>query len=111
MHELDALGWSGEDDGVVTDDGAAAQRGKADVAGATRAGDAIAAAHRALREIDATGKVLWKYDRPSACFATRLPSGNTLVVDNSFGLVEVTREGKVVAEKKISTSLWRVRRR
>lgn len=64
-----------------------------------------------VREIDAAGKVLWKLDRGGACFATRLPSGNTLVVDNSFGLVEVTSEGKVVAERRMNSALWRVRRR
>jgi hypothetical protein len=38
---------------VIAHNRAAAQRGKADVAGAACAGDAVAAAHRALVEIDA----------------------------------------------------------
>jgi hypothetical protein len=64
-----------------------------------------------VREIDARGKVLWKLDRGSACFATRLPNGNTLVVDNSKGLVEVNRTGKVVWERAVTTHLWRAHRR
>jgi HEAT repeat protein len=64
-----------------------------------------------VREIDATGKVLWKLDHGGACFATRLPSGNTLVVDNSKGLFEYNRDGKVVAQRPIGTALWRVHRR
>lgn len=64
-----------------------------------------------VREIDAAGKVLWKFDHASACFATRLPSGNTLVVDNSKGLIEVTREGKIVWQRGLTTNLWRVHRR
>lgn len=65
-----------------------------------------------IREIDTTGKVIWKLDVPSACYATRLPSGNTLVVvNNNRGLVEVTRDGKTVGEKAMGTSLWRVHRR
>jgi hypothetical protein len=64
-----------------------------------------------VREIDAVGKVLWRFDHPSACFATRLPSGNTLVVDNSRGLIEVTREGKIVWKRDLPTNLWRVHRR
>ena len=51
--EFDALGGPGENHGVVADHGAAAQRRKADIARAPRAGDAVAAAHRVRREIDA----------------------------------------------------------
>jgi hypothetical protein len=64
-----------------------------------------------VREIDASGKVLWRFDHPSACFATRLPSGNTLVVDYSRGLIEVTREGKIIWKRDLTTNLWRVHRR
>jgi hypothetical protein len=64
-----------------------------------------------VREVDATGKVLWKVDVPSACYATRLPNGNTLVINNARGLVEVDRAGKTVWERRINTSLWRVHRR
>jgi len=62
-------------------------------------------------EIDAAGKVLWRFEQASACYAQRLPNGNTLVVDNSKGLLEVTREGKTVWERRLSTNLWRVHRR
>ena len=55
--------------------------------------------------------MVWKLDYPGACFATRLPSGNTLVVDNSKGLVEVNKEGKTVWQRGLSTNLWRVHRR
>jgi HEAT repeat protein len=62
-------------------------------------------------EVDAAGKVGWKVNVPGACYATRLPNGNTLVVNNSKGLVEVDRTGKTVWERPISTNLWRVHRR
>src|SRR5262249_38763823 len=39
-----------------------------------------------VQEVDAAGKVHWEFKTPSACYATRLPNGNTLVVSNSFGL-------------------------
>ncbi len=64
-----------------------------------------------VREIDATGKVLWKLNHPSACFATRLPNGNTLVADNSRSLIEVNREGKILVQREIASGLWRVHRR
>ena len=64
-----------------------------------------------VREVDATGKVLWKLDLPGACYATRLPNGHTLIVNNSTGLVEVDRAGKTVWERRISTNLWRAHRR
>lgn len=62
-------------------------------------------------EVDAQGKTVWEYSLGGACYATRLPSGNTLVVSNSTGLYEVDRNGKVLAEKPLKTSLWRVHRR
>ncbi len=62
-------------------------------------------------EVDAQGKTVWEFSVPSACYATRLPNGNTLVVNNSRGLTEVDRTGKVVTDKAIGTSLWRVHRR
>src|SRR5688572_28959069 len=52
MDELDALGRSGEDDGVIADNVAAAERRKADGARLARAGVAIAAAFRMRREVD-----------------------------------------------------------
>src|SRR5262245_5782539 len=61
-------------------------------------------------EIDATGKVLWRLNQAGACYAQRLPNGNTLVVDHSKGLIEVTREGKTIWDRHIR-SLWRVHRR
>jgi outer membrane protein assembly factor BamB len=62
-------------------------------------------------EVDSTGKTVWEYQHGGACYATRLPSGNTLVVGNNSGLHEVDRNGKVVAEKPMKTSLWRVHMR
>jgi hypothetical protein len=62
-------------------------------------------------EVDAAGKVHWEFTRPNACYATRLPNGRTLVVDNGKGLVEVDRQGKVVWELPMRTNLWRVHRR
>src|SRR5262249_4932616 len=52
MVELDALSRPREDHCVIAHPRAAAQRGKADIAGATRAGMAVAAALGALIEID-----------------------------------------------------------
>jgi hypothetical protein len=62
-------------------------------------------------EVDSQGKSVWDYSVPGACYATRLANGNTLVVSNSTGLYEVDRHGKVLAEKPMKTSLWRVHRR
>ena len=62
-------------------------------------------------EMDTTGKIIWEYQKQGTCYASRLPSGNTLVISNSSGISEVTRDGKVVWERKISTSLWRAHRR
>ena len=46
MAQHDPLAFAGEDDAVVADDRAAAQRREADVALASRAGQAVAAARR-----------------------------------------------------------------
>ncbi len=62
-------------------------------------------------EVDAAGKVQWRLDLAGACYARRLPNGNTLVVDNSRGLVEVDRKGKRVWERTMTTNLWRAHRR
>jgi len=62
-------------------------------------------------EIDAQGKTVWECQLNSACYATRLPNGNTLVVGNNNGLHEVDRNGKIVGEMAMKTSLWRVHRR
>jgi len=62
-------------------------------------------------EVDSAGKVVWEYTTPGACYASRLPNGNTLVVSNHAGLLEITRERKVVWERKLTTSLWRAHRR
>jgi len=62
-------------------------------------------------EVDSQGKTVWECNLGGACYATRLPNGSTLVVSNATGLNEVDRNGKVVAEKAMKTSLWRVHRR
>jgi hypothetical protein len=62
-------------------------------------------------EIDAAGKVVWEHVLANACYASRLPNGNTLVVSNSKGLVEVDRSGKTVWEKAMPTAVWRAHRR
>jgi hypothetical protein len=62
-------------------------------------------------EVDRSGKTVWEYAAPGACYASRLPNGNTLVVNNQAGLLEVDRRGKTVWSLAISTSLWRAHRR
>ena len=48
-------------------------------------------------ETDAAGKILWECSVPSACWATRLPGGNTLVANvDGRCIVEVDRKGKEV---------------
>jgi hypothetical protein len=62
-------------------------------------------------EVDHAGKVVWEYQTPGACYASRLPNGNTLVISNASGITEVTRDKRVVWEQKIGSSLWRGHRR
>jgi hypothetical protein len=62
-------------------------------------------------EVSVDGKTLWEHTVPGACYASRLPGGNTLVISNNTGLVEIDRDRKVVWECKITTSLWRGHRR
>jgi hypothetical protein len=62
-------------------------------------------------EVDRDGKIVWEYTGAGACYASRLPNGNTLVVSNQIGLLEVDRAGKTVWNLPISTSLWRAHRR
>jgi hypothetical protein len=64
-----------------------------------------------VQEIDTTGKKIGEYKVPGACYASRLPTGNTLIVSNSSGLIEVDRDGKTVWSQNIPTSLWRGHRR
>jgi len=62
-------------------------------------------------EVDIAGKTLWEHTVPGACYASRLPGGNTLVISNNKGLVEIDWAGKVVWECGIKTALWRGHRR
>jgi HEAT repeat protein len=62
-------------------------------------------------EVDRKGKVVWEHQEQGACYASRLPNGNTMIVNNSNGLREVTRAGKTVWEHRIPTSLWRAHQR
>jgi hypothetical protein len=62
-------------------------------------------------EVDRSGKVVWEYQTPGACYASRLPNGNTLVVSNRSGVLEVDRAGKTVWSRTIGTPLWRAHRR
>jgi HEAT repeats/PQQ-like domain len=61
-------------------------------------------------EVDAAGKTLWQFQMANACYANRLPNGNTLVAGGTK-VVEVTKKGKVVWTKNTATTLWRVHRR
>jgi outer membrane protein assembly factor BamB len=62
-------------------------------------------------EVDKAGKVVWEYQTPGACYASRLPSGNTLIVSNQSGITEVTPTKEKVWEQPIGSSLWRAHRR
>jgi hypothetical protein len=62
-------------------------------------------------EVDRAGKTLWEYQVPGACYAARLPNGNTLVVSNRTGLLEVAPAGKTVWSRTLSTALWRAHQR
>src|SRR5262249_22142843 len=62
-------------------------------------------------EVDRAGKTTWEFSTPGACYASRLPTGHTLVVSNRDGLLEVDRTGKTVWNLPISTALWRAHRR
>jgi HEAT repeat protein len=62
-------------------------------------------------EVDAMGTVVWDYQTAGACYAQRLPNGNTLVVSNNTGLIELDRNKNVVWKQGLSTSLWRAHRR
>src|SRR5204863_346988 len=63
-----------------------------------------------VQEIDATGKKVWEYQAAGACYASRLPNGNTPVVSNGqTSLAEVNRKGETVWSQKTDTSLWRGR--
>lgn len=66
-----------------------------------------------VHEIDGAGKVLWKFDFPSAYHAERLPNGNTLISSHGGSrVVEVDRAGKVLNEHATSqNNVWRVHRR
>jgi hypothetical protein len=63
-----------------------------------------------VHEIDYTGKSHWDHALPSACYASRLPNGNTLIVC-SERVVEVDRFKKVVWERKTDKSIWRAHMR
>ncbi len=63
-----------------------------------------------VRELDAAGKVVWKYDKMGVT-ATRLLNGHTLVVSSQDKtLVEIGRDGKVVKSWKIPAMVYGVRR-
>jgi hypothetical protein len=61
-------------------------------------------------EVNAAGKPLWQFQMAGACYANRLPNGNTLVAAGTK-VVEVDKKGKVVWSKNLASSLWRVHRR
>jgi hypothetical protein len=64
-----------------------------------------------IQEVNTAGKVVWSHDLTGACYASRLPGGNTLIVSNNTGAVEVSPTGKTVWKCPITTSLWRAHRR
>jgi hypothetical protein len=65
-----------------------------------------------VREIDASGKVIWESDVVTPAHATRLANGNTLVASSETNrLVELNRDGKPVSERIITGRPVRVYRR
>ena len=64
-----------------------------------------------VQEVNAEGKVLWEYQSAGACYASRLPNGNTLVALQSGNrIVEVDSDRKIVWQM-IVISPWRVHQR
>jgi putative pyrroloquinoline-quinone binding quinoprotein len=62
-------------------------------------------------ETDATGKILWECSVPTACWAARLPGGNTLVANvDGRCVVEVDRKGKEVWKRTTKGRPFVVRR-
>jgi HEAT repeat protein len=75
-------------------------------------GHYLVAGANVVQEIDTTGQKVWEYKVAGACYASRLPNGNTLVVSNSTAaLTEVNKKGETVWSQKVDTSLWRGHRR
>jgi hypothetical protein len=66
-----------------------------------------------VHEIDAGGKVVWKYDLATAYHAERLPGGNTLISSHGGSrIVEVDRNGKLLSDHATNQqNVWRVHRR
>jgi hypothetical protein len=66
-----------------------------------------------VQELDGGGKVVWKYELPSAYHAERLPSGNTLMSSHGGSrVVEVDRSGKILSDQPTNqNNVWRVHRR
>jgi HEAT repeat protein len=59
-------------------------------------------------EVDATGQTVWECQVQGACYALRLPTGQTMVCSFSGQrVVHVSRDGKIVWEKAVPTSPWR----
>jgi outer membrane protein assembly factor BamB len=66
---------------------------------------------RRVVEVDEAGKVVWEVEAPNAVFATRLASGNTLVCCfEECQVIEVDREGKEVARRKLAGRPFTARR-
>ena len=59
---------------------------------------------------DKAGKVLWENKVPGACGVARLPNGHTLVATANL-VVEVSRDGKRVWERRSGGYVRRVHRR
>jgi HEAT repeat protein len=63
-----------------------------------------------VTELDARGKVVWKYNTPSPSYAMRLPNGNTLISSTARQFLEVDRKGKVVQKHATQGILFRLRK-
>ncbi|MFT7537728.1 MAG: hypothetical protein ACI85K_003689 [Hyphomicrobiaceae bacterium] len=70
----------------------------------------IVSSRKNVRELDACGKLVWKY-KAVATVATRLLNGHTLIVSNRQNqLLEVNRDGKVARSFKIPPLTFGARR-
>jgi hypothetical protein len=90
--------------------GGATYWGSAELAAGGRYLAALGSSRRVV-ELEENGKIAWEIEVPNAVFAQRLANGNTLVCSfEECQVVEVDREGKEVAKRKLAGRPFTARR-